>query len=423
MGGAVVFMVAEVNHGRSSMFVLQKLALLTLMVVGPVSAWATDAVDPATQLSIWRNMGSRDSATQPLKGKAEYGFIDHRVSVGLSRDERYVTELKVKWSDNIFAESQGQNPISATCKWDMVVRATEDNRTLPVIECTTDQGNEVLRVDPQGTSRLDRTITEKEYRCVLPAGFPRFKVIIRAQKSESEQDHANCGTGSLFSSNDANGALPWRMEVELVTITEKQMLIYTKAQSGGFLSLEERADLANTELVINANKIILPGDNKTPMASALNITAKEFAGVGFGVAVTALSDLKGERVFEAVLDKNNIVRSTEKRGRDARFMLESHYFWTTDSDHVGLGPFLAVSPTDGKSAAFDAIGVGVMFGMRYRGTSDNSLNFGIGAVMEPQAQVLADNIKVDQPLPVGETSIRYQKETRYGLLGIASFQF
>lgn len=164
-----------------------------------------------------------------------------------------------------------------------------------------------------------------------------------------------------------------------------------------------------------------------------------FGGIEFGVGVSLTLD-RGDRdrVSEAVLDTNGIVRVADQNNNPARIMLESHYFFTpcgrsllgrknlcsdnAESEKLqwGAGPFIALQP--GGENVIDAIGMGLMIGFR-RGQTSQSFNFGIGYVVDPNTKVLGNGISEDQPLPAGETEIRLKETAQSGLLFLASFSF
>ncbi len=161
-----------------------------------------------------------------------------------------------------------------------------------------------------------------------------------------------------------------------------------------------------------------------------------FAGLQFGVGLSLTLDSgSNERVTSAQL-VNDIVRIDNEDNAIARVMLETHYFFTPDTCLFGLsrddvcsllkgkewgwGPFIAIQPGDGD--IIDAIGAGVMLGFRRPGRED-SFNIGIGAVVDPNARILGDGIKANQPLPAGETEIRYKEKEQWGVVLITSYTF
>ena len=160
----------------------------------------------------------------------------------------------------------------------------------------------------------------------------------------------------------------------------------------------------------------------------------DFAGLGFGVGVSLSWDTGGDKDRVKVARVvNGIVRVEVEENTEARIMLESHYFfqtrtrflWAVDKANWGHGPFIALQP--GTDEIIETIGLGWMVG--FRKPDDNgqassaSWNFGMGIVVDPNANVLGDGIEANQPLPAGETEIRYKQETEAGVLFISSFRF
>lgn len=186
----------------------------------------------------------------------------------------------------------------------------------------------------------------------------------------------------------------------------------------------------------------------------------DFKGLGFGVGVSLTIDGgKQSRIDDAELvagvDEHNnpveIVRVKSVRDRIPRIMLESHYFFglheeenkarkriqeispaaLTEATAVaatpekvamyGLGPFVAVQP--GSNEIIEAIGMGVMFGMRRAQTRSDSFNIAVGYVVDPRVKVLGDGIEPNKPLPAGEKQLRFKTTSQSGLLILFSFAF
>ncbi len=136
---------------------------------------------------------------------------------------------------------------------------------------------------------------------------------------------------------------------------------------------------------------------------------------------------------------NGIVRVTQTDNARARLILETHYLLTPTgtinkgADFLGLaintekeqnwgfGPFVAFQP--GTDQIIEAIGGGIMFGVRRPGSDGGSFNFGIGAMVDVNAKILGDGIIENQPLPAGEAAIRYKTRDQVSLLFITSFTF
>lgn len=187
----------------------------------------------------------------------------------------------------------------------------------------------------------------------------------------------------------------------------------------------------------------------TTVKTTNTTTNTTWGGLGWGIGLAANFDPPGTRVANATL-VNNIVRVTDTSSNvGIGFVLEAHYFLrdfqynanTRRSFHCdvicstdfAVGPFVAIEIGNGGSATPTATGpitgyaLGLMVGMRnpdaIKTSPDASWNFGIGMRIDPRAQVLGDGIYPNQPLPPGETIIRYKTEPRIGLMLISSFSF
>jgi hypothetical protein len=159
----------------------------------------------------------------------------------------------------------------------------------------------------------------------------------------------------------------------------------------------------------------------------------KFAGLNLGIGLGAIYWVQNDvGVAEAVVS-NGIVRVTKTNKSWAGVILETHYFFTptwgdinkcdpgkSDCEKFGFGPFIAVMP--GTDNLIQSFGGGVMFALR-RAKSSNSFNLGLGAMMNPNQQVLGDGIVENQPLASGESGIRYKTVTAWGYILICSFSF
>jgi hypothetical protein len=191
-----------------------------------------------------------------------------------------------------------------------------------------------------------------------------------------------------------------------------------------------------------------------------------WAGLNWGLGIAADFDVSGARVGAATLaGTNNIVRITDATPNvDVGFVLEAHYFirdyffakplaaamngtvngvcLTVCNLDVADGPFVALeigngtSVPSGNSGPITGYALGWMVGLHHAAlapsktnpstlvdTSTRSWNLGIGLRVDPDAQVLGPGIVANQPLPAGETTIRYEKEARYGIMLLSSFSF
>jgi hypothetical protein len=176
-------------------------------------------------------------------------------------------------------------------------------------------------------------------------------------------------------------------------------------------------------------------------------------GLGFGIGIAADFDVGGTRVVNAQL-VNNIVRVTDVTSNvDVGFVLEAHYFirdWGFDSRpnydpvknpwpclsicrmDMAIGPFVAVEINGGSTFSTGNVGgpitgyaIGWMVGFHHPESANksSSWNFGVGLRVDPKTQVLGDGIVANQPLPAGETAIRYKQEPRAGIMLLSSFSW
>ncbi len=215
---------------------------------------------------------------------------------------------------------------------------------------------------------------------------------------------------------------------------------------------------------------------------------RDFAGLNFGVAISYTQDVGGDdRIDEAIVDGNNIVRVKKENNSIPRIMLETHYYFTPnwrifeglnlvngcstteihdalktagdDTDDVridtiatllkyspgslkdtnptvmttletcnkrvtwGIGPFVGIQ--GGTGEVIQALGAGIMIGFKYNELRDDprSWNLGVGVVVDPNTKVLGDGIKENQALPAGETGVRLKETAQIGFLAILSFSF
>ena len=152
-----------------------------------------------------------------------------------------------------------------------------------------------------------------------------------------------------------------------------------------------------------------------------------FGKINWGAGLGFVLDLEGkEKVGEAEV-VNGIVRIRDENDGSAGLMLETHYFFHPGhgADNTepgwGVGPFVAVQL--GNDELIQTVALGIMFGVRRHERSASSFNIGFGLAVDPDAQVLGDGLVANEPLPVGETGIRYKEEAQYGFLIVTSFSF
>jgi len=196
-------------------------------------------------------------------------------------------------------------------------------------------------------------------------------------------------------------------------------------------SVSAAVDTQKADVSAIHDKVVEVDDKVEKIKS--DLSAIDFAGVGFGVgiALTLDSNADKDRVKSASL-VNGIVRVDEEDNDKARIMLELHYLFKPHKSFAklvaagnwGHGPFIALQP--GSDNLFDSVGGGWMIAFKRPDASkptSNSFNLGVGYVVDPKVQVLGDGLEPNQPLPAGETEIRYKTEAEGAVLLLASFQF
>lgn len=183
-------------------------------------------------------------------------------------------------------------------------------------------------------------------------------------------------------------------------------------------------------LLLNAHLIKAETENSSVTDSQ---KLKDFEGLKFGVGISLTLDTgKNKRVKEAVVDPNGIIRIKTENSDVARVMLESHYFFSKPPSKKvlgifktqsvwGHGPFLAFQP--GTNDFIDAVGLGWMLGLKRKEDKDDSWNIGLGYVVDPKVQILGDGMVENEPLPEGETSIRFKETSQGGAFLLVSFSF
>jgi len=153
------------------------------------------------------------------------------------------------------------------------------------------------------------------------------------------------------------------------------------------------------------------------------IAYDNFAGFGFSAGIALTYYLGKDRAIEDAKLSNGIVRITKENSANFRMMMETHYFFVLDNKcRWGAGPFVGVLSSGEQF--LDAFALGGMVGLRRLGeNSSRSLNFGFGWVWDRSVKVLGDGIKANNPLPAGETEIRFKTKTLDGLLILVSFSW
>lgn len=176
-------------------------------------------------------------------------------------------------------------------------------------------------------------------------------------------------------------------------------------------------------LVMLASSVYAAGeDTGIPAAekSATN-TSTTFAGMKFGIGLSlSYAGSQNRKRIENAEVVGGVVRVTEEATSVARVLLETHYLIKKEQTY-GHGPFIAFQP--GTNEIIQAIGAGYMVAFRDSPQSPTSWNFGIGLLVEPKIRTLGDGITANQPLPAGETQVRFKTTSRNSILLFSSYTF
>ena len=176
-------------------------------------------------------------------------------------------------------------------------------------------------------------------------------------------------------------------------------------------------------------------NNTDPKTAAQQEANRDFLGIRFGIAFGLSATVKADDRVEEAEVVDGVVRITKMANHRTRVMLETHYFWQWKAEEVpinveggsqiikvadiGIGPFAAIQ-TSGDEV-LEAIGMGLMVG--FKRDARSSFNVGGGILLDPTVKTLGDGIRPNEPLPPGETVIRFKEEPRWGLLVLTSFSF
>ena len=144
----------------------------------------------------------------------------------------------------------------------------------------------------------------------------------------------------------------------------------------------------------------------------------------FGIGLYMNADLGRQKRVKNARVVGGVVRVDEDQSAQLGFLLEAHKFLNSLNTIKKWvhGPFVGVV-TNGQSGVDGGI-LGYMWGASPDGKANTqTLNIGIGLSVTPRAQVLGDGIRNGEPLPPGETEVRFKQTTLYGVSFVVSFGF
>lgn len=164
---------------------------------------------------------------------------------------------------------------------------------------------------------------------------------------------------------------------------------------------------------------IQPSIDAVDAALAVYAAQQNFRGIAFGVGVGA-SFSEDEVVAAAEVAADDTIQVTVDESAQPRVILESHYYGfcktgPCNEARFGVGPYFGIVAKDDK--LISAISVGLMFGWQTP-DDDKSAGFSvaIGAVLDSDVRSLADGFNAGEPMPEGETAIRFKTESRWSTI-------
>lgn len=213
------------------------------------------------------------------------------------------------------------------------------------------------------------------------------------------------------------------------TIARAQMDTPSHNQMGGQSMTPEQFKKFQDLISEQAEKINNKVEQQTKKQEEEQST-KKFAGIDFGAGIGLSLSVGKKKVIDQAEVVNGIVRVSRERDEIPRLLFETHYLflpketnflYMVEPELWGWGPFIAVQSSEEQT--IDSVGFGLLLGFRRSKDATTSFNIGVGVVYDSNVKVLGDGIKENQPLPAGETTVRFKEISEMSWLLIGSFGF
>jgi len=148
--------------------------------------------------------------------------------------------------------------------------------------------------------------------------------------------------------------------------------------------------------------------------------AKSFMGSNWALGIGYSFGKGPKRITEAEV-VNGVVRVTQDDTDQPLVLLEAHHLFPM-GQRFGIGPFASLQT--GSEDAVLGFGAGVLFGWK-DAEKDSSGGFllGLGYGWTHNVKTLGDGIVADQPLPTGETEVRFKNQSAESLMFFVSRRF
>lgn len=180
---------------------------------------------------------------------------------------------------------------------------------------------------------------------------------------------------------------------------------------------------ADPDARLRARDLLQPMTDEAAQLKKQAESEVEFMGLSWGLGF-GFSFSSDELVDDAVV-VNGVVKVKSQKKQQPRAVMEMHkYFWCNDGytdGKRGCGPFIAVAATADK--VLSGVGFGFMYGVKRGAGDSDGFSIGVGAILDGNARDLAEGFKVDQPLPPGETTVRFEDKARWSALVFATMTF
>jgi len=128
--------------------------------------------------------------------------------------------------------------------------------------------------------------------------------------------------------------------------------------------------------------------------------AAQLGGPGWSAGLAVNTNVVGDVEQIATVDTFGVVQLVERKDQIVRPVLEGHVAFPV-TPWVAVGPFLAAAPGED---IIDEIGFG---GLAVLSRGEQTFSIGLGAWLNPNAQLLRDDFVVGQPSPAGATEVKY----------------
>ncbi len=229
--------------------------------------------------------------------------------------------------------------------------------------------------------------------------------------------------GTLFrsKSTDCGKAHSITLKQEKSSNSPKTRLAAVRTLGGCVDSIRAEliANASSADELLTINSTLEPFETRLKNQEESTSAENSFLGIKLGVGV-GVSFSEDDVVSEAEIGADNVIVATKTESQLARVIFESHFYGlcktkACNAGRFGIGPYFAIVAKSEK--LISAFSTGVMFGWKdSKPGSSGGFSIGIGAVLDNDVKSLADGFVVGEPLPAGETQIRFEEKSRWSAM-------